>query len=78
MPKNRDFSQNCFERKYLSKTFPQNFLQVAKISLNKEKKSFLSLGYWLLRIFKLVIDKFYLVKCCFAITLVWCALLSTF
>jgi hypothetical protein len=44
MPKKKDFSQNCFEKRYLSKTFLQNFLQVAKIALNKEKKILLILG----------------------------------
>jgi hypothetical protein len=26
MPKKKDFSQNCFERRYLFKTFPRKFL----------------------------------------------------
>jgi hypothetical protein len=54
MPKKRDFSQNFFERRYLSKIFPQKFLQVAKIALNKEKIILLILGLLVFEKFQII------------------------
>jgi len=54
MPKKKDFNQNCFERRYLSKTFPRRFLQVAKIALNKEKIILFILGLLVFEKFKII------------------------